>query len=268
MVKKDGCEALPLEQEVSFSIVDLLELNIEQTNYDACLGESLSIQIPELTNDGSVKWYDEDGNILADGKVFTFEIDEVDFDSRKLFVEAFNKLGCSNEEKVEILIETTALIKPELVFNDNILSVENDVEGEISWYFNDEFYSEAAEIELTEQGVYFAQLDFKGCLIQSDVFGFVITSNKVELNNENISIFPNPTNNFNFTIQAALENTSPIEVIVYDAFGRALYNAEFSNGDLKNGVDIDLSGNDQRPGIYVVTIRQDAQLATRKIIMK
>ena len=80
MVKKDGCEALPLEQEVSFSIVDLLELNIEQTNYDACLGESLSIQIPELTNDGSVKWYDEDGNILADGKVFTFEIDEVDFD--------------------------------------------------------------------------------------------------------------------------------------------------------------------------------------------
>jgi len=77
------------------------------------------------------------------------------------------------------------------------------------------------------------------------------------------TIFPNPVNSGNFTIELHEADNYPSQVIITDIMGRRVWSESFDPDSNK----ITISSNKVQPGIYVVCLRTKKSLISKRIVI-
>jgi hypothetical protein len=79
-----------------------------------------------------------------------------------------------------------------------------------------------------------------------------------------MEVYPNPTHG-EFSLDLKLSRRQDVEVMVRDLLGRTIHDRTISGttGDVLN---LDLTG--QPAGVYIVSVRTDAGVISRKIVMQ
>jgi len=80
----------------------------------------------------------------------------------------------------------------------------------------------------------------------------------------NFALYPNP-NNGTFTINFDADDSSPVEVQVYDFSGRAIYSKRYANQSLFNET---LNLNAIQSAIYLLKVKNGNQSVTKKIVIE
>ncbi len=278
IVSASGCKSIPsarIDVDSDSLMIDPLSLD-ETVDYAAviCAGQDFEILINEVQVDAEYALSDTKNNtiggwISADSTTLTMSVNSETIETVDNLNILIRRKGCSSKGMVlSAVIKPTVNAIPELTFTNNVLAVLGNPEGKISWYLNNEFISNESSLAPTKAGVYYAQVVFDNCMLQSNFFDYLITGNKSGFSHADIAIFPNPVDNFSFTVKGSFETSADVELKIYDAFGRKIYSNAFSSFNLATGVKIDLSGMNHQAGIYIATLRQGNDIVKRKIVMK
>ncbi len=90
--------------------------------------------------------------------------------------------------------------------------------------------------------------------------GISDTEQKTELN-----IYPNP-NNGTFTLNIADENHGEVQIIILDITGNEIYSKKITNSGM--GMHEKISLGSHKKGIYLLMVRSDKNMVTKKFIVK
>ena len=82
---------------------------------------------------------------------------------------------------------------------------------------------------------------------------------------DNFKVFPNPSNG-NFTIKFRSEETSDVEVRIFDLLGRKILNRTFTNPDTE--FNESMSVQDIAGGIYILSVKRGNKMSSQKIRIK
>ncbi|WP_179374959.1 S8 family serine peptidase [Winogradskyella wichelsiae] len=141
---------------------------------------------------------------------------------------------------------------------------------------------ERVDIEVPEDGVYTLTVSHKGTLKgnaggpfdpQSQDFGLILTGNNLTLGvsdntlSNSLIVYPNPSRGqFTISFDSNLNNTSDVNIDIYDISGRQVYQNNFENNNVKFKEVIYL--NDVTPGVYIATISQGNNRTSQKLIIE
>jgi chitodextrinase len=115
--------------EISIEVSSNPSINFEQDNYKVCVNQNLSIALTDVTEGEIFEWYSA-GNLIEGETNSQITIDEISEDLLPLTVKAYNELGCSNNESIEVPIEIVEF--KEVKFEQESFSVCEDQELVIS----------------------------------------------------------------------------------------------------------------------------------------
>jgi len=129
------------------------------------------------------------------------------------------------------------------------------------WYYNGTLINGATSQNYTptQSGIYVVRTtDVNGCVyVYSPGYTYTITTAIEELEGKNISIYPNPSTGI-FDIDLNYTNPKKLLVVVYDAFGKIVYNE-----DNTSKIDLTQLAN----GVYTMAITIDSNKAIYKKII-
>jgi hypothetical protein len=129
------------------------------------------------------------------------------------------------------------------------------------WYYNGTLINGATSQNYTptQSGIYVVRTtDSNGCVyVYSPGYTYTITTAIEELEGKNISIYPNPSTGI-FDIDLNYTNPKKLLVVVYDAFGKIVYNE-----DNTSKIDLTQLAN----GVYTMAITIDSNKAIYKKII-
>lgn len=125
------------------------------------------------------------------------------------------------------------------------------------WYYNGTIISGATSQSYTptQSGIYVVRTtDANGCVyVYSTGYAYSISTSIEELEEKNISIYPNPSTGI-FDIDLNYQNPKKLIVVVYDTFGKMVFSAENSSRidltQLSNGVYTMSIALDNKKSIY------------------
>lgn len=163
-----------------------------------------------------------------------------------------------NNSVIPALQTTYTLLNEEPVYIDlnKVLPAGN---YHAQWFFNDQLFSEETSVFLGSAGDYELKLENEdGC---KSVSRFIV-------NGKNITtmqsiIFPNPTEDGNFTVLVSFPKTTNIKVSVFTLTG-----ALISQNYLSNQSNYTLKNNIATSGVYLVKINSDFDEKNYKLIVK
>ncbi|MEL6925355.1 MAG: T9SS type A sorting domain-containing protein, partial [Bacteroidota bacterium] len=220
-------------------------------------------------------WY-KDGVPLTGANTAEWEA----FESGDYQVAYTSDKGCVAFSEV-ITIETLGLPEePVFVNENNELKLDPSVtlpaDYTLQWYFDDGIIAEATDSVLcsTETGLYrlFVTDNVTGCIssyamnVTNDPnFDCLNQTSVAELDEADIDLrlFPNPfgeslTVSFQFSVSASLS------LEIYDMLGRQLYGHEQTNA--MGPQQLKINAGDWPSGIYLLKIRQDDAVLTRRVV--
>jgi hypothetical protein len=131
------------------------------------------------------------------------------------------------------------------------------------WTHNGEFFSSNRNITTNVAGDYQVKItDSNGCTVDTTLM-MVVGLRPAPALEKNIRVFPNPTEN-EVHVELNLANREPIDMQVFDQFGRRIIQLENLDPQTKRHT-IDLSN--QPNGLYLLKIIVGNRFAARKIIL-
>lgn len=121
----------------------------------------------------------------------------------------------------------------------------------------------------TQPGVYDVHLQTENNTGCSDamtqtitVLNFPVSTNEVDIFNQNIKIYPNPTNDI-LNIELNLDKKATVQFQLFDAVGQLILNQKTAN---YNNQTTTLNLNDLPSGVYFLQIRIDENVVIKKVI--
>ncbi|MEX1189139.1 MAG: S8 family serine peptidase [Bacteroidia bacterium] len=145
---------------------------------------------------------------------------------------------------------------PVITADGAILTVNSP--GTYQWYIGSSFISGANQstYTATQDGDYSVIVTFGGCAVESDPITVLISSIG-NLSNNDISIFPNPANDF---ITISYSGAESINYNLFDAVGRLVRNGNINTSN--NVIKLD----DLPSGLYPLSLQNASTIRTYKII--
>lgn len=176
-----------------------------------------------------------------------------------IIAEYSDEFGCTNtvESSVEVVEGPE---NPTIARQGNVLAVINAGSNTVEWYTeNDEFISEGALLEVSENGVYKAIMSNEfDC--ESEMQEFLVTGIAVaEVNTINAAVYPNPTIG---TLNIVLANSNLTTYQIVNINGEAILSGSIT--DLQHSLDVSGLAN----GAYILNLVSSEGNATFPLIKK
>jgi hypothetical protein len=155
---------------------------------------------------------------------------------------------------------------PIITKDQNVLTSSNAYSYQ--WYLNGSPIKDAnsRDLEATESGDYAVEvIDENGCSTFSDEVNVTIDSFDTNTDTSSLSLYPNPIID-QLTIDMSLnESKNRIWVKIYSLNGQPVFKKDFGNSNsqiFKEEIDL----NNIKPGIYIIRIKVNNEVITRRII--
>jgi hypothetical protein len=204
--------------------------------------------------------YDEEGNKLfeatGNNNPIFYELDSGMHDT--VLSVYMNSIGCDNQVLIENRSVARNNILPEITQEGTTL-ISNYVDGN-QWYYEGELLTNENNQSLIvdKPGVYKLEVTQGSCSSFIE-YEFRITS--VEINTNEINVFPNPFNNI-FSIQLNDDWDKP-EIAIYRNDGALISSRNYTVSS--NGI-ISIDGKDLIQGVYHLIITEKNNVIKRKIV--
>jgi PKD repeat protein len=160
----------------------------------------------------------------------------------------------------------SAPVTPAIVQNGNVLSINLPPNHTVQWYLNGAEIIGASSPNLTinTNGDYTATVLNAGACSSSATGSFAaITSvDEMELGNNGVVLFPNPSNGL---INVNFKQGEQLSIKVYNSLGSLIYADVYRNIDSKNPILVDL--RNEPAGVYFVNLIDNSTLTTKKLII-
>ena len=218
-------------------------------------------------------------NELMDGVRFRFGAtfnEEVDTNDAKKFWNNDETIGIESNGNY-LAIEKRPFPEDEDIFgfwignyrdSDYTMNVEVQEMPNYNIFLRDTYTNVDHELNDGENDIAFTIDSSIPASVNSDRFKLVfeqttLSDDDFELNENNFSLFPNPSTNGYFTIKGEKLGTSETKVEIFNAIGQQVKTIE---SDFKE--EITINTNEFNAGIYIVKINSEGQQITKKVIIK
>jgi hypothetical protein len=230
------------------------------TGATICGGESSSISATGAPEDGSYRWYVNQGSVepIPNQTGATFTTSGLSA-TTTFYVAAVNSAGCEGL-RVPVTVEVSALEDAMITVVGDVLTSNSDSGNQ--WYLNGTAISGATGKNYTakESGVYKLVVTNGTCSTEIEK-EFAITGDIDIAGSKGYLLYPNPSNGI---IYIEVATSDPVEVSVKTQLGTEIAaGALKQEGDIRKG-QFDISGHGN--GMYLVIIKKGEQTVVRKIV--
>jgi len=234
---------------------DLLEIE-EVGNGKRCVGDSITIKIPDVYVGGEITWSTGETRrelIIKSSGIFWYTYDNIDDDCiyySNTFTIDFNDLP----------------EKPNISIVNFLLKVETK-ESKIEWYLDGKNInkSDLKVFAPTKNGIYTCEVfNSAGCSEMSEEFEVAFVSVERILENE-LNITPNP-NNGNFKLEINSKFSGVAKLTIIDLNGQEVFSKELNLTQNRYTENINL--NNTTKGVYLLKIKTESGEVSSKFIVK
>lgn len=164
----------------------------------------------------------------------------------------------SNKATINIKVNRTP-IKPTVELLGNTLKSSSNVGNQ--WYKNGVILKDSTKQLLNgfDSGAYKVRVTEGSCYSESDVF--VITATEPAINDFSIKLYPNPSNNYTFSVELP-QNFREWQIDIFDLQGKQVFSKLHNEGTNTEQINFKVSGN------YVLKVTTSKQSQAVRLIVK
>jgi hypothetical protein len=231
---------------------------------EACVGEKISISTPK--QEGLTYQWQKDGKDIANAKEAIQEITETGTYTVVIKDEICKNTGTSNALKISIKPLPEATISADVkgaIYASSVKLSANTGTGLSYQWFKDDVQipkENGTTYDADKSGKYAVSVTKEGCSKTSEpllISILVPLANEVELGEEQVQVYPNPSNgNFKIVLPKSLKGAN---IQLLDSFGR-------ERSLIHTGEQIQADGLVQ--GIYFLKISKNGKVVTSKVVIE
>ncbi len=267
-----GCSNMELEEEIEILVDPFPVVTVPNNTVFGCDDEDIVLTASGAGTNGSYEWFEgsESWQIEnEDGATLT--ISDIYENYGVYYVRAVSASGCQSSNLEMIEVQTVALEEPILNEEEENLQVFTVDEADIQWFLNDNPIdgATASSITMDEPGIYYAAVNYFGCVKYTESIHYRITGLDGLSDHENIfmTVYPNPVYNGEITIKGNSRSHNDLNIEIMDLLGKVRISHQISLQDYQNGFKIGLD-KDLSTGMYVIVLEQEGEVLQQKLLIK
>ncbi|HSA05149.1 MAG TPA: PKD domain-containing protein, partial [Tenuifilaceae bacterium] len=234
---------------------------ISESTNNFCPGTEVKLEVTSTTNGLNFQWK-RNGDIIdgATNSIYTGKLTAADY---SVVVEPGS---CSSESNKLTIVTKPAPPKPTILGHGPtvwILACDNMTATNYRWYYNNNLIPGANKYQYVANknyGDYYVTVNDGGeCWTPSDVFKVDLPNGIADLANENVRVFPNPSEGV-FNVSLGVDIPGEVNVRIMDVLGKVVLTQIYNTTDFP--IDISQVTN----GIYYISIMYKNEVIIKKVV--